>query len=283
MPNKVFLEISNVCNMSCSFCHGTKREKRFMSVDEFTRAATQARDFGDYLYFHLLGEPLLHPELERFFEIAHELGFKVIITTNGTLLRKIESVLLNAKSLFKVSISLHSFESEGGMYTMDEYLNSCFDFCRRASDAGIVSVLRLWNLGVEDTFNEEIIAKMRSYFSEEGVLWRKIFSGYKIKDKVFLEWGQRFDWPDTEAEFCSDSHFCYGLINQIGILSDGSVVPCCLDADGAVTLGNVFTTELKEILASPRAKALRASFEKRKVTERLCQRCGYAKMKGYRT
>ena len=36
MYNKVYVEITNICNMSCSFCHGHKREARQMSREEFS-------------------------------------------------------------------------------------------------------------------------------------------------------------------------------------------------------------------------------------------------------
>ena len=281
MPSKVFLEITNVCNLACSFCHGTRRAPRFMSVDDFRTAAEKVRGFADYLYFHLMGEPLLHPDIDEFFNIAGDLGFKVIITTNGTLLDELAPLVENNPSLFKVSISLHSYEANE-LGNFDDYLNSCFSFCESAAKNGIISVMRLWNLGGEDKRNDEIIRRMHEYFDRGDGQWREIYSGYKIRDKIFLEWGQKFDWPDTEADFCGDSHSCYGLRDQIGILSDGTVVPCCLDADGAIALGNIFTEELDEILASPRAAALKRSFETKKVTEPLCQRCGYAKMKAYK-
>ena len=281
MPNKVYLEISNVCNLSCSFCHGTKRKPRIMTTDEFRHAAAEARKIGEYLYFHLMGEPLLHPNLAELFEIAGNLGFKVIITTNGTLLGEKAEILTSAKSLHKVSISLHSFEANKGV-DMDGYLEDCFDFAEKATSNGIITVFRLWNIGGLESFNEEIVKKMHRSFDVTGDTWYETRNGFRIKDKLFLEWGQKFDWPDTDAEVQSVSHFCYGIRDQIGILSDGTVVPCCLDADGEIPLGNVFEAPLLEILESERAKALKKSFDMRRVTERLCQRCGYAEMKGYR-
>lgn len=281
MPNKAFLEITNACNLSCSFCHGTRRPVRYMSVPEFERAAGELRSFAYYLYFHLMGEPLLHPKIGEFLKISEKLGFKVILTTNGTLLDRCSDILLESPALHKVSISLHSFEANAKNTDFEQYLNSCFNFCAAASLAGIISVMRLWNSGGEDKLNGEIISRMEDFFGKKEV-WRQIYSGYKLKENVFLEWGDRFDWPDAEGDFCSDSHSCYGLRDQLGVLSDGSVVPCCLDADGAVNLGNIFTSSLDEILASPRAVALRHSFEARQITEPLCQRCPYAKMKNYK-
>ena len=56
---KIYLETSNVCNLRCAFCPGTKREKRRMSLDEFRFYADCVKGYADYLYFHLMGEPLL--------------------------------------------------------------------------------------------------------------------------------------------------------------------------------------------------------------------------------
>lgn len=273
MPKKAYLEITNVCNLSCSFCHGTKREPKFISIEEFKIAATRLRPFADYLYFHLLGEPLLHPDLEEFFEISHSLGFKVNITTNGTLLWEKSDILLNAKALRKVSISLHSYEVNSIGMTLDGYLGMCFDFCKKCAEKGIIAVMRLWNKGGADRLNAEILEKMHLYFDGE---WQQLYSGFKLQEYVFLEWGEFFDWPDINAKDYGGSHSCYGLRDQVGVLCDGSVVPCCLDAEGDITLGNIFESELSEILSSPRAEDLKKSFQTRNVTENLCRRCGYA-------
>ena len=274
MLRKAYLEITNKCNLSCSFCHGTSRPAKFMSVEEFTHAATELRKVTEYLYFHLLGEPLLHPELPKFFEIADSLGFKVIITTNGTLLQKRKSTLLGAKCLHKVSVSLHSFEANNAGCDPAEYLDGCFDFLDESSNRGIISVMRLWNIGGEDKQNAEILSAMRNFFGSE---WTEVRSGYRLKDKLFLEWGEKFEWPDENAECYSECHTCYGLRDQVGVLSDGRVVPCCLDADGVITLGNIFCESITDILASPRAVALKRSFENRRITEPLCQKCDFAR------
>lgn len=283
MPNKAFLEITNVCNLACSFCHGTKREPHFMTVDEFKKASSEIRPFAEYLYLHLMGEPLLHPDLGELLKIADELGFKVILTTNGTLLDKCREVLLSSDALFKVSISLHSYEANAVCDTLDNYLGICFDFCKSASARGIISVLRLWNIGGMEELNGRIIGSMHEAFDVDGCSeWKEIYSGYKICDRLFLEWGNLFEWPDIDGEDIGDNHSCYGLRDQVGVLCDGTVVPCCLDADGAINLGNIFETPLSDILDSERAKKLRQSFIDRKVTEGLCRRCGYARMKNYK-
>ena len=118
MLKKVYLEITNICNLACAFCPGTKREKRMLSRKEFAVLAAKIRPYAEYLYFHLMGEPLLHPDLEAFLAIAGELGFRVMITTNGILLREKREILCKSPALIKVNISLQSFEAnEGGELT----------------------------------------------------------------------------------------------------------------------------------------------------------------------
>lgn len=273
---KAFLEITNVCNLSCSFCHKTKRTPRFITEEEFYLAAKRLRPFASYLYFHLMGEPLLHPLLERFFEIAHELGFKVIITTNGTLLKEKGDILLRASALHKVSISLHSYEVNSLNMTIDEYLDTCFSFSKKLAEKEKFAVMRLWNKGGADRLNEEILSRMRDSFRGE---WEERYSGFRIAHRVFLEWGELFQWPDEEAEDFGAVHSCYGLRDQVGVLSDGTVVPCCLDSEGVIALGNIFENDIAEILSTPRAIALKKSFEIRNVEEKLCRRCGYASTK----
>ena len=273
MPNKAYLEITNICNLSCSFCHGTKREPKFITEEEFTLAAERLRPFAQYLYFHLLGEPLLHPQLERFFDISHELGYKVNITTNGTLLNEKGHILLSSKALRKVSISLHCYEVNSIGMSLEEYLFMCFDFCQKAAEKGIIAVMRLWNKGGADSMNDLILSKMHDFFSGD---WQELYSGYKLCEYVFLEWGELFEWPDMDARDFGGDHSCYGLRDQVGVLADGTVVPCCLDSEGSVNLGNIFQKDINEIIQSDRAVSLRKSFQSRSITEPLCRRCGYA-------
>lgn len=278
MPNKAFLEITNACNLACSFCHGTKRPIKYLSREEFEIAARRLRPFADFLYFHLMGEPLLHPLLPEFFGIAEKLGYRVIITTNGTLLSKRGDILLSAPALHKVSISLHAYEANDMGIPMEKYLADCFDFCKRAAEKEKIAVLRLWNIGGEEEKNSQILSLMKEHFPDE---WATTRSGFRLCHKVFLEWGEKFDWPDIDGEFLGEDHTCYGLRDQVGVLSDGTVVPCCLDADGAIPLGNIFESEISDILASPRAQKLKSSLQSRRVCEDLCRRCGYARKKKY--
>ncbi len=272
---KVYLEISNICNLQCHFCPGTKRKKHAMTEAEFCCALEKLRPYTDFLYFHLMGEPLCHPELERFQELAEKEGFRVILTTNGSLLGKQNKMLLGAKGLHKVNISLHSFEANDLPGSFAQYLADCFGFAKAAEGKCIVT-LRLWNQGGEDARNREILDTLKTWFPEP---WTPEPRGIRIGQRIYLEHGEKFDWPELSLEEGTENLFCYGLRDQIGVLCDGTVVPCCLDHEGDIALGNLFTQSLEEILASPRAVSIYDGFSRRQAVEPLCRRCGYARAK----
>lgn len=269
---KIYVEISNICNLKCSFCPGTKRQKRAMNEEEFSSLLPKLQPFTDHLYFHLMGEPLCHPKLYRFIQLASEYGFKVILTTNGTGLADHQQQLCNATGLHKVNISLHAFEANDLAMPFESYLENCFAF-GKAAEGKILICYRLWNNGGADSQNEAILFQMHRYFPEPWVNER---NGIRIGQRIYLEHGDKFDWPDLNSEIRSDKVFCYGMRDHIGILCDGTVVPCCLDHDGDIVLGNIFSQGLGEIIASDRAKAIYDGFTTGNPPEELCRRCGYA-------
>ena len=269
---KIYVEISNICNLKCAFCPGTKRAKRIMTEEEFSALLPKLQPWTDYLYFHLMGEPLCHPKLYRFIELATVYGFKVILTTNGTLLGKHLQQLSAVDGLHKVNISLHAFEANDLAMPFNDYLDNCFAF-GKAAEGNIIISYRLWNNGGADAQNQDILAKMRQYFPN---LWVQERNGIRIGQRIYLEHGDKFDWPDINAPVCSSKVFCYGMRDHIGILCDGTVVPCCLDHDGDIPLGNLFTDELEEIINSPQAKGICNGFATGNAPEELCRRCGYA-------
>ena len=273
---KVYLEISNICNLNCAFCPGTSRKKRAMTEAELSLLLPKLRPYTDYLYFHLMGEPLCHPKLGVFLELAHSHGFRVILTTNGTLLSKKQELLLSAPGLHKVNISLHAFEANDLTVPFEAYLKDCFEFGKAAEGAVLVSY-RLWNHGGQDAKNDEILAALEKFFPKP---WIQERHGIRIGNRIFLEHGDKFDWPDLSAPDGGAGVFCHGLRDQIGVLCDGTVVPCCLDHNGDIALGNLFDRSMEEILDSPRAKAIYEGFSHRKAAEELCRRCGYARRFG---
>lgn len=271
MYNKVYIEITNICNMNCSFCHGHSRAPRRMNKEEFEFILGKLTQHTKYIYYHLMGEPLTHPLLPDFIKLAGEYGYKSIITTNGTLLNKRKDELLSA-GVHKVNISLHSFE-DGDDNSYISYVSSLADFAKAAADTGTIVVFRLWNKGYDGGKNEIALNLLSQNITGE---WAENTRGIRVRDKIFVEFGERFEWPDSNAEIKGNKFFCYGLKDQFGILADGTVVPCCLDSDGVINLGNIFSEDINSILSSERATAIAEGFKQGKATEDLCQKCGYA-------
>ena len=271
MFSRIYVEITNICNMNCSFCHGHSREFRQMTAEELELILNKLSGYTEYVYYHLMGEPLTHPQLPEFLKLASEKGFKAMLTTNGTLLKKQGDKILEA-GVHKVNISVHSFEN-GTEEQFENYMKSLVDFAVEANEKGVIMVFRLWNKGFDEGRNKKIIDYLKQNINDN---WTENSKGFKIREKMFFEYGERFSWPDLNAEEQGDRVFCYGLRDHIGILCDGTVVPCCLDSEGAVNLGNIFTDELDNILNSERARAVKQGFDCRKAVERLCRKCGYA-------
>ncbi len=270
---KIYLEISNICNLRCSFCPGTQRKKHALTQDEFAFLAEQLRPWTDYLYFHLMGEPLCHPLIGDFLEIASGMGYKVILTTNGVLLPRMQEILLSSAAVHKVNVSVHAFEANAIPCTFGDYLHGCISYAKAVGGKKL-TVLRLWNQGGADALNSRILEMLHEAFPGP---WQESRKGICIAPKTYLEYGDKFDWPDLSAADGGRSVFCYGLRDQIGVLCDGTVVPCCLDHEGDLALGNLFTQTMEEILDAPRAKSIYTGFSNRTAAEELCRKCGYAR------
>lgn len=282
MFDRVYVEIGNICNLHCSFCPGTKRQKRQMTVEEFDVVCQKLKGFCEHLLFHVMGEPLLHPKLDDFLKKASEYGYKVSITTNGTLLGKcIDTLVNNANVLHRVSVSLHAPEGNGEKEISD-YLMMVIDSAKKLTSCEVNTVYRLWNLDTEDkkgnnSENASILNHLKKEYKEE---WIKRYSGYRLAYRTFLEFDGIFTWPsESDAE---EENFgkCYALSRQIAILSDGTVVPCCLDSEGKIPLGNIFESSLKEILSTKVAVEMLRGFQERRFVHALCKKCTYARRFG---
>ena len=271
MITRCYLEITNICNLDCLFCPKTDRAKHRLSMEEFEQLTDKLRGQIKFLYFHLMGEPFLHPHLSDFIQIARRKDFVPVLTTNGTLLGKAQGVI--DAHPHKIQISLHSHEGNAKEHP-EEYIRQVMTFAQEAASKGVLIVLRLWNQGGYDTANDYIQDLIAQYQPRP---WTQRHDGWKLAENLYIEYDRMFEWPDAEhSEYEEADVFCYSLRNQIGVLVDGSVVPCCLDHAGDITLGNLFEQSLDVILTSPRAKALYDGFTQHVATEPLCKRCGYA-------
>jgi len=283
---KVYLEITNVCNLKCDFCPETKRKAEFMSEDRFSCILEQIKPFTDYIYLHVKGEPLLHPALDKFLDISTEKGFKVNITTNGTLINKVADTLLVKPALRQINFSLHSFDGNQQELSKDDYIDRVLNFARSAAlESNLILSLRLWNLE-EDLLNEDqrkrnlaIMHKIEEHFQLSYQIQGNLSEAKALKlgNRVYLNQDYEFQWPDLKAEEDFAKGSCYGLRNQVAILVDGTVVPCCLDGEGILALGNIHQESFSDIIHGERAENIRLGFCNQTVVEELCRKCGYRK------
>lgn len=276
---KIFLEITNRCNLACAFCAPGRRDAADLSAGRCAVLLPQLKEFTDHLSLHVLGEPLLHPELAEILGHCRQHGLKVNLTTNGTLLPECGHQLLASPALRQVNISLHSVMGRKTAYEPEAYLASVLDFAGLAAANGIYVSLRLWNLtgGGISAGNEAVLRRLAEYFglaaspAAEPVAGQ----GVKLAKRIFLSQKELFDWPSLSAPDLGGQGFCLALRDQIAILTDGTVAPCCLDGGGEIALGNINEQPFAEIVEGERARRIREGFAQRKVVEELCRRCSY--------
>lgn len=263
MYKKVYVEITNNCNLSCDFCPHNSRKNEFITLDNFKTILDKLENYTKYLYLHVLGEPLLHPDINTLIDVASK-RYKINITTNGYLINKIK----NNKNIRQVNISLHSFN---GNITLKEYLDNILNSINELSKYSYIS-LRLWT---KNKYSREMLSYINKYFNLNIEKIEKC----KIKENIFLDIDEEFIWPDLNNKIYNDTGTCYALKDHIGVLVDGTIIPCCLDSKGIINLGNIYSNDLNDIINSKRYKKMLNGFNKNKKCEELCKHCDFNKVK----
>lgn len=264
---KIYLEITNACNLSCTFCIKNKRHIKYLSLDEFKLITDKLVPYTDYLYFHILGEPLMHPYINEFIDIASK-KFNIQITTNGYLIDKIK----DNSNICQLNISLHSFDAKYKV-SLEEYMNKIFKAIDNLIEKNTYIALRLW---VENTNQNNIVDMINKHYNCNIDLSKNSF---KINKYLYVKKFHEFIWPDLENNYYEAEGTCYGLRDHIGILVDGTIIPCCLDTEGVINLGNIYNTDLETVINSERAKVMLEGFRQNKKREELCKHCHFIKRK----
>jgi len=277
---KIYIEITNVCNMNCSFCKPNKRENLFMKKEQFFNVIKEIRNYTNLIALHVKGEPLLHPELEEILEICEKNSILVNITTNGTLLKEKIEILKKSKALRQLNISLHSIEKNSRYKkSTAEYLKEIFESVKILENKPFISY-RLWNLkDISDNIaNKEILTLLEKEYGIENLVEKaKINQFIELDEKIFVNQDIEFTWPDLELEEINKEGTCMGLRNQVAILSNGDVVPCCLDQNGDIKLGNIYEEKFEKIIFSEKSLEIIKGFESNKLIHKLCKTCGFIK------
>jgi radical SAM protein with 4Fe4S-binding SPASM domain len=282
MFNKVHIEISNICNLQCSFCPEVIREKKLIDIDLFENIVRQVAPITEQVAFHLMGDPLVHPRLSDLVEICGKYKAPIFFVTNGVLMNAKNRAILFNPAFRQINFSLHSFNDNFPGRDPSAYLESIFSFTEEALSLCPELYLnyRLWNLADvhgSSTANLDLLQRISERFDAEVVTLSdvRVKKSFNLKGRLYLHFDTEFKWPDLSLPVLGLRGKCYGLTSHFGVLADGTVVPCCLDKEGSTALGNAKDTPIVEILNGPRAKAMIAGFQQRKLVEDLCQRCQY--------
>ena len=262
---KIYIEITNKCNLNCSFCSEIKRQKKEMTVNDFEIIISKIKDYTDYIYLHVKGEPLLHSKLDEILTVCDNNKIFVNITTNGTLLKERKEILLKHKCIRQINVSLHSENNK------NDYFEEVFDTCKELSTKMFINY-RLWTLK-DDKFDKEstkIVNKIKKHYNLSTIYVDK----NKIDNNTFISFNNLFTWPDESLGLDINAK-CYGLIDHIGVLVDGTVVPCCLDSNGVINLGNIFIDDIDEVLNSSLVKNIIKGFKENKSSCKLCKNCQF--------
>jgi radical SAM protein with 4Fe4S-binding SPASM domain len=279
MFKRVYLEISNICNVQCSFCPVVEKDKKLMDVAEFEAVLKEVAPLAEVVCLHLLGEPLAHPRFSEILSVCERYQTQIDLTTNGILIKRYNERIINSPCVRQVNFSIQAFKDNFPDRDLEPYLLPIFEFTRsaQASRPELYINYRLWNQQSNDSNNEDVFLKIESHF--DVTINRNIETGAikskNIWNRLYLHFDSRFEWPSFSLPHQGTRGRCHGTINHIGIHADGTVVPCCLDKNGSIDLGNVKEQSLRDILASERFVKMRDGFLNGVLVEEFCQHCSF--------
>lgn len=279
---RIYIEITNVCGLSCSFCPTKELPNKEMDLVFFESIIAQAQHYTKEIACHVVGDPLTQSNLAAYLDIIHKYGLKAMLTTSGYFLKKHSYDTLFHPCVKQINISLNSYNKNDTSLSFEQYINPVLNLCheklRREEELFIN--LRVWNLDEmmsEHAFNEILFTKLNESFGTKLVLkdiYKERPKSIRLESKVLVHFDNYFEWPSLKNKNYGDGT-CQGLQSHVAILASGKVVPCCLDCDGIIELGDLHKSSLEEIVNSKRASAMLSGFKEAKAVEELCQKCSY--------
>ncbi len=276
---RIYLEISNICNVQCSFCPIVERDKQRMSTQQIDAIFEKIQGKSYEVCLHLMGEPTAHSELIQILDLAQKYKILINLTTNGLLIKRYGEKLLNSKALRQINFSFQAYMDNFPHKSLAGYLDPIFEFTEEAfiQRPDLYINYRLWNIGEEQNSNEAFLRPISDFFKLEisSKVQVENIKSKKLINKLYLHFDSRFIWPSMEQAIKSEHGRCHGLKSHIGIHADGTVVPCCLDKEAVINLGNIHNESLEEIYAKNQTKKILNGFNQGRLVHELCKRCDY--------
>lgn len=277
--HKIYIELTNICGLECSFCPTKETiSPQTISLKQFEDILIQIKPFTKLIAFHIFGDPLTLKNLSEYLDLALEYKINVEITTTGFFLKHHPLELFLHPAIRQINFSLNSFDKNEPKITIEEYLEPLFKLCDLKLEKKVHNFInfRLWNLdekGSDQKFNAQVLEKLSKYFQID-LQNIDVAKPTRLENQILLHFDHYFEWPSLQSKHFSHGT-CHGLTAQMGILSNGTVIPCCLDGFGVINLGNIFDTSLLEVLNSKRATTIVEGFKNNQAIEELCKRCSF--------
>ena len=253
-----------------------------MDLDFFESTIRQASAYTKEIACHVVGDPLTQSNLGDYLDIIHKYGLKAMLTTSGYFLKKHSYETLFHPCVKQINISLNSFNKNDTSLTFEQYIKPVLDLCRVKLDRQeeLFINLRVWNLDEmmsERDFNETLFSKLSNEFNvtlDLDNIYKEKPKSIRLDSKILVHFDNYFEWPSLNNKNYGDGT-CQGLQSHIAILASGKVVPCCLDCDGIIELGDLHEVSLKKILSNRRTVNMLEGFKEGKAVEELCRKCSY--------
>ena len=279
---RIYVELTNVCGLTCSFCPTKSLPSKEMDLEFFDDVMRQAKVYTKEIACHVVGDPLTQSNLGDYLDIIHKHGLKAMLTTSGYFLKKHSYETLFHPCVKQINISLNSFNKNDTTITFEQYIKPILALCdaKLAREEELFINLRVWNLDEmmsERTFNDTLFKRLSLGFNvglDMDSIYQERPKSIRLAAKILIHFDNYFEWPSLNNKNYGHGT-CQGLQSHIAILANGTVVPCCLDCDGIVELGNLHKSGLNEILGSKRPVNMLEGFKEGKATEELCQKCSY--------
>lgn len=276
LPN-LSVQINQNCNFACGHCgfQSNFRKTRnnrpmYMSLQFFMDIIDQYRRLKQQEQKSLSlvagGEPLLHPRFLELCEYANQSDISFGFDTNASLLtHDISHRLLSLKNFKRIVFSIDSLSPEtysairiGG--SLEEVHQNVFGFLKMAKKLIRKDVHSRVNI-VQQPDNEHEIDDFVRY-------WTPYVSQVNV---IKLRHGTRVDAPHWQPDKRLPCRFLY---NHMRILTDGSVVVCCLDDNFESVIGNITDSSIADVWRGPAYEALRERQEDSDFnTPAICRDC----------
>lgn len=300
---KIYIEISDICGLKCSFCPAPKGIRGVMDLGLFKKAVLESKHYTNLIALHILGDPLSVENLAEYLAIAKEANLKVEITTSGANLSDFD--LLLKSPIKQVNFSLDALNE---VENRDFLLGRIADFCayKRQNKSEVFVNLRVQKRArnrnlvafLEREFGVKNLARFLGESAKsKGANWDSILDSpanrnleanrIKLGDKIIIDFREVFAWNvdftplanrknlSPQDEFAKGT--CLALQNHIGILANGEIIPCCMDFSGILSLGNIKDISIKSALTSRKAQEMLKGFRENRIVEPFCKACDYRK------